>query len=110
VNPSPDPYQVSYSEDVREALRALLRRADRLGVGEETRAALQEIDYRLRIYPQFGEPFQDLQLPGATRWHAIHRELYVEYAILEDQRIVLVPVPIRPAPGTLLDTPDEPTA
>jgi hypothetical protein len=83
---SPEPYRVVYSGRVREGIKDLVHRADKLGIGEQARAAFRDLDFRLRIYPQFGEPFQDLLTPGETRWHAIHWQLHIEWVIDETSR------------------------
>jgi hypothetical protein len=79
-----------------------VRRADQLGLGKAARDALRDLDFRLRIYPQFGEPFKDLLTPGQTCWHAIHWQLHVEWVLDEPHRLVFVVVPLRPLPGSPL--------
>jgi hypothetical protein len=62
-------------------------------------AAAREIDARLRIYPQFGEPLRDLQSRGETLWIGVVPPLTVEYIIDEEHRMIFVVVPHRPLPG-----------
>jgi hypothetical protein len=52
----PVPYRVSYSERVREELRALIARAKQRGLGPQVLAAAKAINERLHTYPQFGDP------------------------------------------------------
>ena len=104
----PDPYRVAYWGQVRDTVKVLVDRADRLGIGSEARTALREIDYRLRIYPQFGEQLRDLLTPGHSQWHAIYWDLHVEYVIDELHRLVFVVIPPRPLPRSPLYVPDAP--
>ncbi len=62
----PDPYHVSYSGQVRTELKELLIRAVSAGLGQQTLEAVKTIDYRLHIYPQFGDPLRDLVTEGET--------------------------------------------
>ena len=57
---APVPYRVVYSERARESLRELVARARKRGLGRQVLDAAKEIDRRLRLYPQFGEPLMDL--------------------------------------------------
>jgi hypothetical protein len=92
----PSRYQVSYTELVRNELSKLLARAEERGLGSEVRAAVAEIDHHLRVYPQFGEPLRDLSLKSAQLWVGFVGPLKVHYAIYEEQRLVIVSVPIEP--------------
>lgn len=94
-----DPYHVSYSGRVRDALVALLARAGAAGHGAAALAAVQQIDYRLKVYPQFGEPLRDLNMPGETDWIGTVDPLVVEYIIDEPHHAVFVIVPIKAIPG-----------
>jgi hypothetical protein len=96
--PSPVPYRVVYSGLVRTELTALLGRARDAGHGQEALAAIKEIDYRLKLYPQFGEPLRDLKTPGETSYAGTVNPLFVEYIIDEPLRTVFVIVPIKALP------------
>jgi hypothetical protein len=48
---APVPYQVVYSEVIREELRRLARLAVAQGAGATYAAALKECDRRLHVYP-----------------------------------------------------------
>jgi hypothetical protein len=99
----PEPYRVVYSERVREELRSLLARARTLGFGEEATTTVREIDRRLKIYPQFGEPLRGLQTPGHTVWVAALWSLYIEYVVDEANRAVYVVEPLKVIPHSDLD-------
>jgi len=94
----PAPYKVSYSQRVREELRALLERARDAGHGKEYLEAAKEIAMRLRLYPQFGEPIIDLTHEAARIWIGTVGPLVVRYAIYEDRRLVMVATPITTIP------------
>lgn len=88
-------YRVSYSGRVREELAGLAARADALGRRREILAAVMEIDWRLRVYPQFGQPLRDLQLQPAQLWIGVVPPLVVHYLLDEERRVVFVGLPIQ---------------
>ena len=94
----PAPYQVAYSGWVKDELRALGARATARGLGSQFLAALKEIDQRLKVYPQFGEPLRDLELEPAQLWIGVIAPLVVQYVLDEERRLVMVSVPILPLP------------
>lgn len=100
----PIPYRVSYSERVRNELKGLFTRAKQGGLGPQFLAALKEIDRRLHIYPQFGEPLRDLKLKPLQRWIGVVPPLVVQYCVDDDKRLVMVGVPIQPLPNSGLDS------
>jgi hypothetical protein len=87
---SPVPYRVTYSGRVREEFRKLTAEATEGGFLVDYRAALKEIERRLRIYPQFGEPKIDLTHEQGQIWLGTVPPLVIRYAIYEDRRLVLV--------------------
>jgi hypothetical protein len=92
------PYRVVYSERARQRLRLLSARAARAGLGPQFLEAVKELDQRLRLYPQFGEPLFDLTAePGAIRVGVIV-PLVVRYAVHEERRLVMVAAPPRLLP------------
>lgn len=97
---SPPPYRVTYSGRVRDALRELVTRAHGLGLGPQVRAAVLEIDHRLRIYPQFGQPLRDLNVEQAMLWIGVVPPLVAQYVIDEAGRQVMVVLPIVPLPDS----------
>lgn len=97
---APPPYRVVYSQKVRDSLRELIAEARESGRSAEVLAAVKEIDHRLQVYPQFGEPLLDLtQEPGRV-WIGTVQPLFVRYAIYEARRLVVVVVPILPLAGS----------
>jgi hypothetical protein len=100
---SPEPYRVSYSEQVRIELRDLISRARGRGLAPQVLAAAREIDKRLHIYPQFGQPLRDLKLEPAQLWVGVVPPLVVQYVLDEERRVVMVTVPIVPTAHSGLD-------
>jgi hypothetical protein len=99
----PLPYRVSYSGRVRDELQALIDRAKDRGLARQVLDALKEIDYRLRVYPQIGEPLRNLTLRPAQLWIATVPPLVVHYVLDEDRRSVSVGYPIVPLAGSGLE-------
>src|SRR5437763_14110779 len=101
VPPAPEAprYHVSYSELVRNDLEQLAARATAAGHKATFLNALRDIDYRLHVFPQFGEPLRDLHMEGETDWIGIVPPLVVEYIIDEPRRMGFVMVPIKALPG-----------
>ncbi len=97
---APAPYQVSYSGLVRAAMRQLVARARLSGHAPEVIAAIKEIDRRLHIYPQFGEPKINLTYEPGQIWTGTVPPLVVRYAVYEERRLVIVSVPLAPLPGS----------
>lgn len=94
----PEPYRVVYSEHVRDELRALLVRAKASGHGQQALDAAREINRRLHVYPQFGEPRRNLEALGATAWSGTVPPLVLEYVIDEERRLVFVVIPFKVLP------------
>jgi hypothetical protein len=59
---------------------------------------VKEIDTRLRSYPQFGQPLQDLLLEPGQAWIGTVPPLVVKYVLDEEKRQVTVVVPLSPLP------------
>jgi hypothetical protein len=95
---SPAHYRVVYSGQVRTGLKELLARADALKVRPAIAAAVREIDARLGVYPQFGQPLRDLATKGETLWVGAFGPLVVHYVIDEPRRLVFVVIPFKPLP------------
>jgi hypothetical protein len=90
------PYNLVFSGRVIDELAALIARAKAQGRDQPLVAAAKIIDYRLRVYPQFGEPFRDLSVESGQEWIAVVPPLIARYVIYEERRLVLVVAPIRP--------------
>ena len=105
----PAPYAVEYSGLVLGLLRELSQAAAARGDGPAFRAALQEFDRLLRLYPQFGEPLIDLNIGGGQIRLGIIRPLSMRYGVYEESRLVIcaarflscsrwtIPMPRRPS-------------
>lgn len=89
-------YQVSYSGFVLAELAKLLARAEERGLGLPLRAALRDMDHRLHIFPQFGDPLIDLSHPGGQILLGTVPPLVVRYALYREERLVIVTTPIAP--------------
>jgi hypothetical protein len=89
-------YRVSYSGRVRDALKALVLRARSIGIAPQVLTAIREIDRRLQIYPQFGQPLRDLTIDSAQLWIGVVPPLVVHYIIDEVGRQVMVVLPPSP--------------
>jgi hypothetical protein len=83
---------------VRDELKALVARARGLGLGPQVRAAVREIDRRLHVYPQFGQPLRDLTVEPARLWIGVVPPLVVQYVLDEERRLVMVVLPLTPLP------------
>lgn len=89
-------YEVIYSGRVIDALRELaVRNAAR---SAQLLAALREIDRRLRLFPQFGQPLRDLTVEPAQLWIGVIPPLVLYYVLDESQKRVLVVRPPAPLP------------
>jgi hypothetical protein len=92
-------YRVVYSGHVRAGLRELLGRAAARGLDRTIAEAVREIDARLRVYPQFGQPLRDLKTVGKTVWVGAVEPLVVQYVIDDERRLVFVVAPFKTLPG-----------
>jgi len=93
-----NPYRVVYSQRVRIEFRELHGRAEARGLGHQVLEAARQIDARLRIYPQFGQPLRDLAMVGETVWVAIVEPLVVQYVIDDDKHVVFIVAPFKVLP------------
>ena len=101
----PAPYQVVYSEAVKQRLDELSDEAVGRGDGQAFAAAYAEFQRRLAIYPQFVDPQFDLKAQTGVIYQGIIRPLSLRYGVLEEQRLVLVVAPPILLP---MDKPDTP--
>ena len=95
---APAPYRVVYSGIVLATLRAYATRAKAAGQNDLLGAALKDLEHRLRIYPQFGEPLFDLTQEPGQIYDGTVPPLVVRYAVFEDRRLVFVGAPPRLLP------------
>ena len=96
-------YRVVYSERVRIALKNLVTLATNRGLKQTVLLAIKELDHRLRVYPQFGEPLMDLKLKPARLLVGVVGPLVARYFLDEEKRLVMVVAPITPMPHCGLD-------
>jgi hypothetical protein len=82
----------------RKALRSLINKARDRGLTPPLYAAIKEIDRRLHLSPQFGQPLRDLQLKPAQLWLGVVAPLVVHYMLDEEKRLVVVLRPPLPLP------------
>src|SRR5258708_70141 len=94
-SPVPNYYDVSYTLRVRDALRKLVIQATKIGLGTQSVAALKVLDYRLRIYPQFGDPLRDMTVIGGHLQIARVPPWVVRYLLDEEKRTVAIGTPIK---------------
>src|SRR5580698_7698096 len=74
-------YEVHYSGRVIELLREMILRHPAHAL--RIISAIQEIDRRLRIYPQFGQPLKDLAVDRAQLWIGTVFPLVIHYVLVE---------------------------
>lgn len=98
TDPPPLPYRVSYSQRVRDELVRLVARARARGLSPQVLTAVREIDRRLQVYPQFGQPLRNLSVDPAQLWIGVVAPLVVHYVLDEDRREVSVILPFQPLP------------
>jgi hypothetical protein len=91
-------YQVSYSGQVRAEIQAIGARARAKGVGQAFVDALKAMDYRLRVFPQFGEPLRDLLLSPSKMWIGVIFPLVLHYSVDDERRVVMVASPVKTLP------------
>src|SRR3984957_11485160 len=101
-------YKVSCSRRVLDKLKELILRNPTHA--SSIRSAAIEIDRRLHIYPQFGQPLRNLSVKPAQLWIATLPPLCLQYLLIEydDERkaetglhgVVLIMRPFTPFPHT----------
>jgi hypothetical protein len=91
-------YEVSFSGRVIDALRDLVLRNP--ARAPQLLAALREIERRLRIYPQFGQPLRDLVADPAQLWIGVVPPFVIHYILDEAERRVMVALPLKLLPHT----------
>jgi ParE toxin of type II toxin-antitoxin system, parDE len=96
---TPAPYRVVYSGVVFVTLRDFTARAQAAGQSDRFLAALKDLERRLRVYPQFGEPELDLKQEDGRLYHATVPPLVLRYAVFEERRLVFVGSPPKLLPN-----------
>jgi hypothetical protein len=89
-----------YSEVVRQGIRTWLDTETASGRGIEAAELIRLIHRRLEMYPQFGDPLEDLLTPGETLWIGCVSPVFLRYIIDEGRRLVIIvnPFVFRPPP------------
>jgi hypothetical protein len=90
---------VVYSGVVLATIRAFIARAQAAGQNDTFLATLKELERRLSIYPQFGEPERDLSQEDGRLYNATVPPLVVRYAVFEERRLVFLGSPPRLLPN-----------
>jgi hypothetical protein len=96
---SPGLYRVDYSGRVKDELGVLLNRAAASGFAGPVVAALTTLDYRLPVFPQFGDPLQEIAIEPGHHRIAVVPPLVARYLIYEERRLVIVVTPIQTPPN-----------
>jgi hypothetical protein len=101
-------YKVSYSRRVLDHLKELILRNPAHATSISSAAI--EIDRRLQVYPQFGQPLRDLSVKPAQLWIATLPPLTLQYVLVDydDQKkaetslhgVVMIVRPFKPNPRT----------
>ena len=89
------PYVLEYSGRVQDELTALIVRARIHGRHSPLVTAARTVDYRLRVYPQSGQPLRDLVGAAGQLWVGVVPPLVVHYVIFEERRLVSVALPLK---------------
>lgn len=88
--PGPD-FNVVFSTQNRERLRAWAKEAIRLGQGGQFLESLGRLIHNLAATPQtWGDPLYRLKHLGLVMYHRVFEFFYVSYAVDEQRRIVYV--------------------
>ena len=101
----PEPYDVVYSEAAKDSLARLVALARSRGLGAEAIQAVKEINDRLQLYPQFGEPVRDYEAIGITGYLGHIWQISFTYGVDEERRIVYLIRPPRALAGGPLAAP-----
>ncbi len=98
-----DAFEVVWSEQNREAVRRLGKKAIRLGLKQEFLQTIEYISAKLANEPlTWGDPSYRLKNSGLAVFHGMHMLLHVFYGVHEDSRLVFVKE-VLPVPGLGLD-------
>jgi hypothetical protein len=88
-----------------EQLKRLAETAVQQGIKAEYIEVLKSIVAKLQSKPkQAGDPERRLKKPGSVMYHAVFGPLFVQYAVFEPEKIVLI-LKVAPMPNSALDVP-----
>jgi hypothetical protein len=104
MTPSPHPeFKVDVSRAAVAQWRNLVKRAQAIGAATEVRQAMREAIEALQTDPErFGDPLYRTKLSGGHVCRGIRAPLSVRFAILRNEKAVLV-IEIQPVPASALD-------
>jgi hypothetical protein len=90
--PEPDePFQVVWSEQNREAVRNLGKKALERGLGQQFINDVRHVEQQLETAPRgWGDPHFTLRATGATVCHGVQGLIHVYYSVHETKRLVFV--------------------
>jgi len=84
---------------VLTTLRNFAARAKAAGQNDIFVAVLKDLERRLRVYPQFGEPLFDLKQEPGQIYDGTIPPLVVRYVVFEERRLVFVGSPPKLLPN-----------
>ena len=95
-------YEVSHVSAVVEQIRELTKKARQAGIQSEFVGAIEAIMEELKMRPlKWGDPEYHPKKPGSCVCHGIRDPLFVQYAVYEPERKVLL-LKIKPLPSSPL--------
>jgi hypothetical protein len=84
-------YEVRHLPIAAQQVKALGERALEQGMMADYVNSLKKIIDKLQSEPStFGDPEYNLQTPGACVYHVIRSPVFVQYAVFEHDKIVLI--------------------
>lgn len=95
----PAPYKVVDSGVVRATLQEFFARAEAVSQKDTLLAALKNLERRLGVYPQFGEPERDLSHEAGQLYNGAVPPVVVRYAVFEARRLAFVGSPPKLLPN-----------
>ncbi len=99
------PYQLRPLPRATDQIKVLSEKAIQEGAKKLFVDALKKLSTALETEPkESGDPERSLKKPGGTLFHAVFGPLFVQYAVYEHERTVLI-LKVLPMPGSALDKP-----
>jgi mRNA-degrading endonuclease RelE of RelBE toxin-antitoxin system len=99
------PYDLRQLPAATEQIKKLGKKAAKKGLKEEFLNALKSILEELQAEPkEAGDPLHRLHKPGALMYHGVFGPLFVQYAVFEQENIVLI-LKVIAMPSSPLDIP-----
>jgi hypothetical protein len=89
-NGSPS-YDVQHLPPAAQQVKSLAEKAAKLGRMDQYVASLRAVIKKLQTAPStWGDPEYNLHTPGGCVYHAIISPVFVQYAVFEHDKIVLI--------------------